>query len=271
MEEMLFFVSLIGFSLASISDLKTREVPDYLSYSLIGLGVLYRILWSASLFPDELFISVLTIPALVSLLFGIFSYLLYKTGQWGGGDVKLMIAAAWLLGFFPSREMGLLGMGFFINFFMNLIIFGTLYTVLFTIGKGLVMGGIEKIRKLMLIIGAFLGIIFMVLLKDLPTSISLLIPLTFLAGFGIPFFKQAEEVCFTKGVHPSKLTEGDWLIEDIKGIPKRGEGLTIGDIKKINKMKIKKVKIKEGVPFLPAFLISLIVTWAGVYFLPISW
>jgi len=59
-----------------------------------------------------------------------------------------------------------------------------------------------------------------------------------------------------------KLQEGDWLINDVRvrgrWVRKSVHGLSKEDIKKLQKAK-KKVWIKEGIPFTPAFLISLIV------------
>jgi Flp pilus assembly protein protease CpaA len=271
MEDLLFFGALVGFSLASASDLKTREVPDYLSYFLLALGFLYRLLWSATLFPSESAMMVLLVPAVFSAGFGTVAYLLYKTGQWGGGDVKLIVAAAWLIGYFPSRSDGLMGTLFFLNFFMNLIVFGTLYTILYTISKGVLKGSIERWRIYLLLAGTFGGFMSMVILQSLPLSISVLLPIAILAASGIPFFKDAEDKCFIKDVPPSKLTEGDWLVGEIEGVPKRGEGLTGKDIEKIKSMNVRKVRIKEGVPFVPAFLIALVATWLGIYFLPIAW
>ena len=71
----------------------------------------------------------------------------------------------------------------------------------------------------------------------------------------------------TASVPIEKLTEGDWLINDVKldgrvYLKKRNIGLTLGDIRKLKRVKdrIKKVKIKEGIPFVPVFLISVIAT-----------
>ncbi len=262
MEELVFYTALIGFFLCSLFDLKTREVPDYLSYFLLGSGVLYRIMW----FFESFDLNILFYPFLLSFIFGIFSYILYKSGQWGGGDVKLIIAAAWLIGYFPSKNEL-----FFINFFMNLIIFGTIYTMFYTILKSLLVGGINKKKSILLLAGIIVGMLCLYFFQSIPPMLYYLLPLTIIAAFAIPYLKEAEEKCFIKYIPAEKLTEGDWLVEEIKGVPKRAEGVTMEDIEKIKKMKIQKVKIKEGVPFLPAFFISLILTWIGMGFLPVSW
>ncbi len=68
-----------------------------------------------------------------------------------------------------------------------------------------------------------------------------------------------------KYIPTSKLTEGDWLEQDIyknkKLIYKRNPlGIDKKDIEKILKANIKKVLIKEGIPFVPSILIAIIYT-----------
>ena len=67
-------------------------------------------------------------------------------------------------------------------------------------------------------------------------------------------------------INAKKLREGDWLVDDIKlkakTIKYNWEGLTKNDLVLLHKLN-KKVKIKEGLPFVPAFLIAFI----GYYFL----
>ncbi|MBU2615578.1 MAG: hypothetical protein KKC19_00575 [Nanoarchaeota archaeon] len=65
-----------------------------------------------------------------------------------------------------------------------------------------------------------------------------------------------------KSVSVSNLTEGDWLYKDVqigkKVISAKWEGLSMDDIKKIRK-NYKSVIIRQGIPFTPVFLISLLV------------
>ena len=80
-----------------------------------------------------------------------------------------------------------------------------------------------------------------------------------------------------KKVTPSELTEGDWIIEDIiinkKFIAgKKDLGVSKEQIKELTSFfkegKIKHVTIKTGIPFIPSFLISLLITYfAGNIFL----
>src|SRR4030042_2231394 len=73
-----------------------------------------------------------------------------------------------------------------------------------------------------------------------------------------------------KNLEVSKLTEGDWLYKDLKignkTIKAKWDGLSESEIKMIKK-KFRKVKIKQGIPFVPVFLISFIVlVWLYFYF-----
>src|SRR3989338_3440310 len=77
-----FVVLLIG----SITDLKTREVPDWVNYGLIISGIGLNLLFSIIL-QDRSYIinSILGL----SIFFGI-AYVMFYAGQWGGGDSKTL-------------------------------------------------------------------------------------------------------------------------------------------------------------------------------------
>ena len=81
--------------------------------------------------------------------------------------------------------------------------------------------------------------------------------------------KAVENSCMLKYVKPQQLTEGDWIAKDIKIGGKyitgpKDLGIEKSKIKKLielyKKRKIKKILIKEGIPFVPSFFIAYIVT-----------
>ena len=90
------------------------------------------------------------------------------------------------------------------------------------------------------------------------------------------FLKTIELTCMYKKIKPKNLMEGDWVQgnvyknkkliyqEDPLGINKKSINLLI-------KSKIKQVIVKEGIPFVPSFLIGAIATLilGSVIFLPI--
>jgi len=81
--------------------------------------------------------------------------------------------------------------------------------------------------------------------------------------------KSVENSCMLKYVKPMQLTEGDWIAKDIKIGGKyitgpKDLGIEKKNIRKLvefyKKGKIKKVLIKEGIPFVPSFLAGWLMT-----------
>ena len=71
-----------------------------------------------------------------------------------------------------------------------------------------------------------------------------------------------EETCFYKKVRPQELTEGDWLAKDIMVDGKlvvEKKTLEREDIVKLRHRKVSSVLIKEGIPFVPSFLLAYII------------
>jgi len=73
-------------------------------------------------------------------------------------------------------------------------------------------------------------------------------------------------------VSPSELTEGDWVAKDVivkgKTICKRKDnGVSLNQIAKLKRLKVKKVLLIEGIAFIPSFLIAFILTWMNGNFI----
>ena len=98
----------------------------------------------------------------------------------------------------------------------------------------------------------------------------IILALAFLVMFYMWFFvKTIEDCCMIKSVPVEKLTEGDWIVKNIVIDKKRicgpkDLGISKSQIKTLlrlkRKGKIRKILIKEGMPFVPSFLISYVVT-----------
>jgi len=128
MDYLVFIFVLLVLLLASIEDFRDREVPDSISYILIGGAILLSFIYSISYNT----ISNLTyIPISVLLLFG-FSYFMYRLGQWGGGDVKLMLGLS-----FVFTSLNLFSDKSFVALFINILLFGGIYGLIGTIFLGL--------------------------------------------------------------------------------------------------------------------------------------
>ena len=112
-ESILLFTAFLGSSIAGIIDLKTTEIPDEIPYIMMGIGILGNsiksyIFWSYT-------------PIMLSIIFGLlflgFGFILYYTGQWGGGDAKILSAIGFLLPQFSSnRSLFPFPLSFFLMF-----------------------------------------------------------------------------------------------------------------------------------------------------------
>ena len=77
------------------------------------------------------------------------------------------------------------------------------------------------------------------------------------------YLRAVDKSCMLVYVKPKDLREGDWIGEEIvikgKEIGNSVHGLSLEEIKKLLK-RGKSVLIKQGVPFVPVFLIAYIIT-----------
>ena len=121
----MYVVSFIALFIGSITDLKTREVPDWLNFGLIGSGIGLNLLFSA-IYSDTSFI----INSLVGLaiFFGI-AYVMFYAGQWGGGDSKILMGLGAAIGI----DVGDIRHQFLPGFFINALFAGAIYGLLWSV------------------------------------------------------------------------------------------------------------------------------------------
>ena len=251
--------SLVILFLASYFDIKSREVPDTLSYILIIGGLILQAI-NAAFFSS--FSQIIFMPIATGVLFG-FSYAMYRAGQWGGGDVKLMLGLSTVF-----TSLSISNNSSFISLFINVLIFGGLYGLFGTIALGVIR--FKKLIKFLHLYDAAIlvsgAVIMYYLLTYLPE------PINFLAAFaGVIFLSMryiyiiAENLMFMN-VPVSKLTEGDWLASDVldskgdKIIGRRNIGLVEEDIQKLKKAGLKEVLVKTGLPFVPGIFLGALIT-----------
>ncbi len=272
-ELFLFMIVLIWLIFASIADIKTHEVPDWLSYSLITIGFGNALLKSIML-------SNFTFLFQSLFAFGIFfliALLMYYTKQWGGGDVKLL---AGLVTLFPTYPVDLLNyfnsnlnLPFIFILILNIILFGSLYSIIYGIYlliknkinliKELKNYRINKIYFIIPLLFLVIGILISdLILRLMLLSLAFLILLTPLLLICV---RIIESKCMFKRIPLNKLTEGDWIKDNIyhKGkliYNKNSPGVTKQEILLLKKAGIKNIIIKEGIPFIPVFLITFIIT-----------
>ncbi len=259
---LLSLVSVVSLFLASVSDLRTREVPDYLSYFLICLGLVNQIFLFFSLRFYYFFVNLL-----VAVLALLFSLVMYKFKQWGGADAKLLVGIALLISYDESVPL-------FIFYFINFLWVGAFYGLLSTLILVLL-----NFRRFMKFFTAdyfkrkfFYWFCFGVVVSS-PFSLfisrsALLSFMIFLMGFIFllsMILKNANKLMI-KSVSVDKLTEGDWVsqVVTVDGVvifnPKKDVSVNKSQLEIIKKSDISRVRIIEGMPFVPALALAFIIT-----------
>lgn len=262
MDLLLMIIALAALLAASYLDIKTREVPDWLNFSLIAAALGIRAITSVTE-GILVLISGLLGLALCFLL----ALFLYYSNQWGGGDSKLLMALGAIIGIsWPiSKESFIL-----LWFFLGLLFLGMFWGIAWMIGVAIKRKHLfaVRFRHALASYKILQGILIIITLAILALTIYyplfwpfLLFPLPMFYLF--TFVNSVEKSCFYTRKLPAELTEGDWLAEDIlvngrKVMFKRT--LTTNDLAELLELKRKKkintVLIKEGIPFIPAFLFS---------------
>lgn len=275
------FLSAITFVVllfAAYTDLKTREVPDWVNFSFLGVALIIRLLLSWLLADWH---------PLLEGLFGIalgflFASLFFYTGQWGGGDGKLLIAMGASLGFWPTISHS--SIAFLVNLLLAGAVYGFFYSIwlamsnrtafLAELHSFLKTPKIRWMRRGMHVV-ALGSIVLLIFLSSsfVRILLSLLLALIIFLFYGWIFSSVLEKSCLLRRVHPQQITPGDWIAEDVHVGGKRICGPSdlgieehqIQELIKLNKQKkVGLVIVKYGIPFVPAFLLGfLMMLWFG--------
>lgn len=278
-------ITFLGLLLGTYTDLRTREVPDWVNYGLMIIGFGWHAL--ASILQNS------GAPLIESIVgFGIFfalAWFMFHTGQWGGGDSKMLMALGALLGLplaWPLHKTITLWIQqppLLIITFVAILFCGAVYGLGWLIYFGLKERekvfhelrhtlseeSIVKAKIILLsIVGAsFVSIFFIhtIMVKTYLIGITLLTIISFYLWITS---KVVEKVCMVKNTAPQQLTEGDWVVQDItiKGryiCGPKDLGLSKEQIKILLSLEqhgeIKTIPIKYGIPFVPSFLMAFIV------------
>ena len=258
MFDFLYWLFFVGILIAAFQDLTRREVDNWLNllllFSSFGFLVFKVVLGGESL--------IIWLGIFSLLVTFILANLFYYGHVFAGGDAKLIFAMAALF----------VGMSFFETltniawFVVALLLSGSIY--------GLVYGGVlfglnfEKCKKkvkekfenvyirYLVVFGIMLFVLSYFDFMFLFFSIFVL-----LGGLIYVFAKAVEDVAMIKEVGGNALREGDWLVKDVRVkervIKADWEGLSKNDLKLLKNKK--KIKIKGGMPFVPAFFVALVV------------
>jgi Flp pilus assembly protein protease CpaA len=271
------FGTALGFSiLASYFDLKTGEIPDKFTIGLVIVALALRAVFSFELGFDYLLDGL----AVGSMFFG-FGALLFYTGGWGGGDAKLIAGIGVALGGFmgPSMVAPFTIFPAFFGFFVALSIVAIPYSLgyafILSLGKREAYSLMrEKLRKewILLAVAIAASVSLLILLKPYNFLLLFLVVSPTLFYLIMVFSKSVERVAMQKGISVKDLEEGDMVVEDVviggKKVASRRDmdGLSKEQLKKIKSSKLKKIKIKWGIRFAPAFPLALMVApfWTGL-------
>jgi len=268
MIEVIFLIvlALIFIVFATVQDLKMREVANWLNFSLIIFALGFRFFWS--LFSENAAGFAFFYQGLIGFgIFLILGNLLYYGRMFAGGDAKLMISMGAIL---PFSESFLINLKIFILFFVLFLFLGAGYGLLWSVTLAIrhfkefrkEFSKLARSNRKFVYSVMFFGLVLMLF--------GFIEGFLFFMGFFIfilPYFylfaKSVDNSCMSNEIPVGKLREGDWLFENLKigggkVIRKNWAGLTKNQIKMIKK-KFKKIKIKQGIPFVPVFLISFLV------------
>lgn len=267
-------LGLLGILAGTATDIHHREVPDWLNYSMIATGLAFGLMHAVLQAAwDPL------LRSLLGLIVGFaFGALMYYTGQWGGGDAKMLMGLGALIGLPLS---GLLEQPPFLLVFLVLTIFaGAAYGVVWMLF--LLVRDFKDIRphlreqlktpfaRYTRIFFGMLAVVLLILALLLPMPFRLLLVLLalllYMSSYLTAIVKSVEQVCFVKAVPVEKLVVGDWLVDEVRRgkrvvVKKTSTGLTAEQLTALEQAGVKSVRVKEGIPFVPSFLIAYVFAW----------
>ncbi len=272
-------LAVIVLLIATVHDLKTKEIPDFLNFSFLGIALVVRFL-HALIFMDWLYFLYGVLGAGAMFFTGM---LLYYARQWGGGDAKLLMglgaAFATTPFFVPASSL------FLVDMLVNIFVVGAVYGLLQAVKmfhahfaaarkemkRSLKVSLKIQILNLGLAAAIFIVHLFMPLfLKAYFIGVAVfLVVYTYL----YLFVKAVEKVCMFQRKKLKEVTEGDWIADVYSGkhlvLKATPLGVTKKQLLKLRQADITNVLVKEGIAFAPAIFFGVVLTlWLGnVFFL----
>lgn len=253
----LFGIAIAWILFATVQDLKTREVANWLTFSLIAVALAFR----AFLSIENGEWSYLFWGVIGGAFFVGCAYAFYYGKVFAGGDAKLLMGVGIALPYQSGDELLLWGSAFLFILFFG----GAVYTLAYSVGlvskrgknfRSVFLEELREERWLFVFVLVLCGIMsFTVrgLMLVLGSFFLLLLPCLY------AYLQSVERACMWKMTKPRDLREGDWLVRDVSvgktKIKASVHGLSLEEIALLKKYR-KSVMVKEGVPFVPAFLFA---------------
>jgi len=279
----LIILAFIWIIFAVVQDMKSREIANWLNFSLIIFALAFRALYS--IFAWDYRYILFGLFGLV--VFFIVGNLFYYCRLFAGGDAKLLIALGAII---PLANNWYENFLIFLIFTIALLAFGGIYSLVFSgflanlHRKRFFSEFLKEIKQnlvhfFMLVIlagilasaGMFLDEITLYLLA----LFILLLPLLYF------YTRSIEKTCMIRYVDVKDLTIGDWTAERLavnlgKGKKKRiiepnWEGLSEEELSLLRNHYKEKVLVKQGIPFSPSFLFALLALVIIKYYFNANW
>lgn len=257
-------LTITALTIASYIDLKTREIPDLLSFLLFTTGtttLIITLIYNPQINTVINYLTTLTIFTTISLL-------LYYTKQWGGGDAKLLIGLGAVI---ATQTTNLNSLNYLIWFVISTIIYTlTANTYLYIKNLKTTKKETMKIWKKTIKLRIILYIITTTtMILHLTTDINKLLTILILQIMTITtiiylllILSKTIQKILEQKINVTQLTEGDWVTQTIKikgktiYNPKKDLCINKKQLNQIKKNYKQKIKVKYGIPLAPAFLMA---------------
>ena len=259
MELILFIITIIALIIASYTDLRTREAPDYITHGLMIVSLAAILILSIyNQTYDKILYAFIGLA--ICLILG---FSLYYLNQWGGADAKILFSLGLIFGY--------LGLNYLIILLILIVFIGAIYSFLWGLfhfckewrkalkylKKELAKQRTTRIIILILSIITFISLFLpiQIIIKVYLITLTLFLILIY---YLLIFTKTIESLKMIKLLPLESITEGEWLAKPILKLKKKT--LNRKDLLYLKKNKIKQLWIKVGIPFIPAILIATLTT-----------
>jgi Flp pilus assembly protein protease CpaA len=258
----LWVLAIIWIIFAVVEDIRTREIANWLNYSLAFFAIGFRFFYSLFELNSFDFFYQGVIGLAIFIVIG---NLLYYGKMFAGGDAKLMMALGAVLPIYWNTILNFKIFGLFLFLFL---LSGAIYGIIVSVVYGFVNFSLlkDELKKQFSLNRSKVNL-FLTLSGVLVFGSFFIFDFFYVALFTLFIFyfylyvKSIDEACMVKNLNVMKVTEGDWLYADIvvhgKKIKATWDGLSLEELNLIRKFR-KNVLIRQGIQFAPVFLISFI-------------